>query len=263
MNAVDLFQAGHLTEAIEAAVQEVKDQPGDLSRRTLLFSLLCFSGDLERAKKQLDVLGNQVAMSEAPAYANLITAELARRRVLNEGQRPKFFGLPAPGLEAHLLAITRLAGRQFEEAKQLLDAAEDERPPLTGTCNGVPFDDFADADDITRSIFEFQQGSDYYWVSFGDIIHLQVVLPDPVRPYDLYWAPCQIILKTGETQRGFTPALYVNSYQCPASSLRLGHETQFRDHGHEVHRGTGRKQFVAGDADPTILDLKDVSFTPE
>jgi len=260
VSATELFQSGRLSEAIDAAVQEVKDQPGELSRRTLLFSLLCFAGELERAKKQLDVLSNQVDMSEAPTYANLITAELTRRKVLNEGQRPKFFGESTARIEKHLLAASCIAQRRFEEAKRLLDEAEEDRPAFSGTCNGVEFDDFADADDITRCILEFQQGPNYYWVPFDDMVHLQVVLPEPVRPYDLYWAPCQIVLTSGETQRGFTPAMYVNSYLSTLATLRLGHETQFHDIGSEVYRGTGRKQFVAGEADPTVLDLKDVSF---
>lgn len=260
MNASELFQAGRLSDAIAAAVQEVKDQPGDLSRRTLLFTLLCFEGDLDRARKQLDVVGNQATLTEAPAYGNLIAAEETRRRVLTDGLRPKFFEQPHPRLEKHLLAICRLQARQFAEAQALLEAAEEERPETPGTLNGTAFDDFADANDVTRSFIEFQQGRDYYWVPFEQLAHLQVVLPDPVRPRDLYWAPCQLILKSGGTQRGFTPVLYVNSYQATDTSLKLGHGTHFHDIGGGVYRGTGCKQFVAGDADPTVLNLNDITF---
>lgn len=260
MNAGELFQAGRLSEAIAAAIQEVKDQPGDLASRTLLFSLLCFDGDLTRARKQLDVVGNQSALTEAGAYANLLAAEETRRRVLGEGLQPKYFEAPPSRIEKHLLAICRLQARQFAEAKALLDAAEEERPETSGALNDVPFDDFADADDVTRSMLEFQQGPDYYWIPFEQMAHLQVVLPDPVRPRDLYWAPCQVILKSGPTQRGFTPVLYVQSYQGSDSSLKLGHGTSFEDVGGGVYRGFGCKQFVAGDADPTPFNLKDVTF---
>jgi len=260
MHASELFQAGRLSDAIAAAIQEVKDQPGDLSRRTLLFSLLCFEGDLDRARKQLDVVGNQAALTEAPAYGNLIAAEETRRRVLSDGLRPKFFEEPPSRLEKHLLAICRLQARQFAEAHALLVAAEEERPETPGTFNGTAFDDFADANDLTRSFIEFQQGRDYYWVPFEQLAHLQIVLPDPVRPRDLYWAPCQLILKSGGTQRGFTPVLYANSYQATDTSLKLGHGTHFHDVGNGVYCGTGCKQFVAGDADPTVLSLNDVTF---
>ena len=116
MHAGELFQQGRLSDAIAAAIQEVKDQPGDLSRRTLLFSLLCFDGDLERARKQLDVVGNQAALTEAPAYSNLLAAEETRRQVLADGLRPKFFEEPPQRLEKHLQAICRLQARKFDEA---------------------------------------------------------------------------------------------------------------------------------------------------
>lgn len=261
MNAGELFQAGRLTDAIAAAVSEVKDQPGDLSRRTLLFALLCFEGDLERARKQLDVVGNQMALTEAPAYNGLIAAEETRRKVLSEGLPPRYFEPPPARLEKHLQAIGRLKARQFKEAHLLLDAAEQERPETPGTLGETAFDDFADANDVTRSFLEFQQGRDYYWVAFDQLAHLQVVLPDPVRPRDLYWAPCQLVLKSGGIQRGFTPVLYAESYRASESPLKLGHETRFQDIGGGVYQGTGRRQFVAGDADPTVLDLKDVTFS--
>ncbi|HVJ66921.1 MAG TPA: type VI secretion system accessory protein TagJ [Caulifigura sp.] len=259
MTAAELFHVGKLSEAVEAAIAEVKDQPGDLSRRTLLFALAAFSGDLDRARKQIDVIGNQAAMSEAPAYEGLLAAEATRRKVLNEGQRPKFFEEPPARIEKHLQAICRIAGRQYAEAVALLSAAEEERPEFAGELNGTAFDDFADADDVTRSVIELQQGRDYYWVPCDHLAHLQVVMPEPIRPRDLYWAPCQIILKSGVTQRGFTPVLYVDSWQASTDELKLGHQTTFRDQG-GVYTGFGRKQFVAGDVDPTVFDLKDVTF---
>ncbi len=261
LNAAELFQAGRLGEAISAAVEEVKDQPGDLSRRTLLFSLLCFGGDLERARKQLDVIGNQVALSEAPAYVNVLAAETSRRHVMSEGLRPRFLVDPPARIEKYLQALDRMRANQMTDAKSLLDAAEEERLELPGELNNVAFDDFADADDITRSVFEFTQGRDYFWVPFDQIAHLQVVVPNPIRPQDLYSAPCQIVLKNGVTQRGFTPVLYVDSFRESNANLQLGHGTEFHDGGTGVFRGTGRKQFVAGEADPTPLDLKDVTFS--
>jgi type VI secretion system protein ImpE len=260
MHAGELFQNGRLSEAIAAAIQEVKDQPGDLSRRTLLFSLLCFEGDLSRARKQLDVVGNQATLTEAPLYEGLLAAEETRRKVLTDGQRPRFFDEVPARLEKHLQAICRIKERRFTEAKVLLDAAEEERLELRGSLDGVVFDDFADANDITRSFLEFQQGHEYYWVPLEQLAHLQVLLPDPARPRDLYWAPCQLILKGGEVQRGFTPGLYASTFQATDTSLKLGHGTHFSDIGGGIYSGQGRKQFVAGDDDPTVLELADVTF---
>jgi type VI secretion system protein ImpE len=49
MNARELFQAGKLTEAVQALVAEVRDNPTDPKRRTFLFELLCFAGDYDRS----------------------------------------------------------------------------------------------------------------------------------------------------------------------------------------------------------------------
>ena len=259
MTAAELFHVGQLSAAVDAAIAEVKDQPGDLSRRTLLFALLSFAGDLERARKQIDVVGNQAAMSEAPIYHGLLAAEETRRKVLNEGLRPKFFEDVPARIEKSLQALACLAKKQHNEAAALLSAAEEERPEFAGELNGTALDDFADANDVTRSIIEFQQGREYYWVPVDQLAHLQVVVPEPIRPRDLYWAPCQVVLKGGATQRGFTPVLYVDSWQSSTDELKLGHATTFRDDG-GLYKGFGRKQFVAGEADPTVLDLRDVTF---
>ena len=57
--ARELFDAGKLREAIDAATAEVKASPTDTRRRTFLFELLCFAGEWDRAEKQIDVIGQQ------------------------------------------------------------------------------------------------------------------------------------------------------------------------------------------------------------
>jgi type VI secretion system protein ImpE len=260
MRADELLQAGRLSDALAAATQAVREAPTDVAARALLFSLLCFEGNLERARKQLDVIDNQTTMTEAPTYVNLLLAEEQRRKVFAGLARPKFFGEPPHRIEQHLQAIEYLARNRYAEAHSLLDAAEEARPEFPGTLNDAPFDDMADADDITRSVLEFHFGPDYYWAPFDQIAHIQVVAPEPLRPQDLLWIPCQIILTDGSPRRGFTPMLYVNSDQAAEDSLKLGHETRFVDVGNNVFCGVGRKQFVAGDADPTPLELKEVTF---
>ena len=53
------FQAGRLADAVTAALAEVKANPGDTARRVFLAELLCFTGEFERADRQLDVIGDQ------------------------------------------------------------------------------------------------------------------------------------------------------------------------------------------------------------
>ena len=56
MTSTELFRAGRLNEAVQALGAELRNDPTDVKRRTFLFELLCFSGEYDRAGKQLDVL---------------------------------------------------------------------------------------------------------------------------------------------------------------------------------------------------------------
>jgi type VI secretion system protein ImpE len=58
MDAVALYRAGQLKPAITALGEELKKQPLDAKRRTMLFELLCFAGEYDRAEKQLDMLAD-------------------------------------------------------------------------------------------------------------------------------------------------------------------------------------------------------------
>src|SRR6266567_2627468 len=84
MTPQQLFQAGQLDEAIQALSAEVRDNPQDVKRRTFLFELLCFSGDLSRAEKHLDLAaqGSQQAEMGALLYHAALHAERTRRDLL-------------------------------------------------------------------------------------------------------------------------------------------------------------------------------------
>jgi len=56
MDAGELFKAGRLAEAVAQQLQEVKAHPADQARRVFLFELLCFDGDLDRARRQADAI---------------------------------------------------------------------------------------------------------------------------------------------------------------------------------------------------------------
>src|SRR5262245_1728343 len=92
MNASELYRRGDLQEGIQAQINEVKAAPGDHAKRTFLFELLAFSGDLERARKQIEVIKyDQMEMNAAVAhYRKLLDAEEARRKLFDGGIAPQF-----------------------------------------------------------------------------------------------------------------------------------------------------------------------------
>src|SRR5256885_7671589 len=52
MTARELYQACKLTEAVQALNIELRDNPGDIQRRTFLFELLCFAGNFDRRSEE-------------------------------------------------------------------------------------------------------------------------------------------------------------------------------------------------------------------
>ena len=62
--------------AIAAAIDTVKKNPTNVSARTFLFELSCFSGDWERAEKQL----NSAAAPQISSVSDEALAEELRRR---------------------------------------------------------------------------------------------------------------------------------------------------------------------------------------
>ena len=148
MKASELYQAGRLQEAVEAALAAVKKQPADTSLRGLLCELLCFSGDLERADKQLDAIGTQDprAMIGVVLFRQIIRAETARGQFFSEGRVPELLGEPSPALRLHLEASIRLREGANAEAAEMLARAEQQHPQVTGRCDGEPFDGLRDPD---------------------------------------------------------------------------------------------------------------------
>src|SRR4029079_6707505 len=106
MSAFDHYKAGELSEAIAAATADVKAKPTDRAARGFLCELLCFAGDLERADKQLDALGqlDPDSLVGVSLFRQLIRGEQARQHFFSAGALPEFLDQPTPDLAAHLQA---------------------------------------------------------------------------------------------------------------------------------------------------------------
>jgi type VI secretion system protein ImpE len=141
MNASELFQAGNLQEAIGAQVQEVRAHPADHAKRLFLFELLCFAGDLDRARRQIEVIQHDDAELQGAVtlYRRLLDSEQARRGLFVEGLAPQFVGEPAEHMRLRLQAVNRLREGRPAEAAELLAQAAEATPAVSGQLNGQPF----------------------------------------------------------------------------------------------------------------------------
>src|ERR1051326_7979461 len=88
MDASQLFKAGKLAEAIDAQIAVVKSKPTDHGARMFLFEMLAFSGDLDRAQKQIDAInyGEMELDAAVQEYRKLLDGERSRKQVFEIGR---------------------------------------------------------------------------------------------------------------------------------------------------------------------------------
>ena len=259
--ATDLFTSGDLEGAITALTEAVRKNPTDQETRGLLAEFLCIAGDLERADKQLDALGNQDAGS-APGLAlfrQVVRAELARRECHQKGRVPEFIGAPTPLLEKHLEASVYIRDGEMRKAADLLAEAEADRPQPKGVCNGTPFDDFRDLDDRTACFLEvLTTTGSYYWIPLQAVVSLEC--SPPRRPRDLIWRRTQLSVRDGPDGEVFLPAVYANQSDAITDQTRLGRMTDWSGGDGAPVLGVGQRTFLAGDVAIPIMELETVIF---
>ena len=259
----ELYTAGQLTEALDAMNEEVKRHPTDQTRRGFLAELLCISGDLERADKQLDMLGKQdpKAAIGVGILRQLVRAEQARQQFYSEGRVPELLGAPSEHLQKHLEASVLLRDGQPGQAAELLHQAEEQRRPVAGTCNGESFDDLRDLDDLTACFFEvLTNNGKYFWIPMDTVVSVEFHRPE--RPRDVLWRRAQLSVHDGPDGEVFFPAIYADGDDVSSDQTRLGRATDWiGGHGAPV-RGVGQRTFLVGTSDRPIMELESLEFTP-
>ncbi len=247
MDASQLFRDGQLRAAIDIQTVKVKGHPADQAARLFLFELFLFAGDAERARKQLDVLRYDRPESQAAveSYRKALDAELTRRKVLAGHGRPKLLKDAPAHVEVRLEALLRYSEGDQPAGDALVDRANAETPPATGTLNGDAIVGLRDADDLFGPVVEVFAGADYYWVPLSDIEGLTM---NPVNtPRDVLWRPANIILRDGPQGDVLLPGLYPNSHAHTNEGIALGRITDWTEAEDRPFRGLGSKLFVAGD----------------
>jgi type VI secretion system protein ImpE len=259
-DAKALLDAGNLTAAIEQLISEVKANPADTTRRTFLFEMLCFAGDLDRAEKQLDVVGHQSTKAElgVQVYRNNIKAERDRRRLFSDGLQPHFLSEPPPYVDLQLAAVNRLREGNNGEARATLDRAEEERPALSGKLNGKDFKDFRDYNDLTGPVLELIVHDKYTWLPFEHIRRIEIARPKQLR--DLVWTAARIESLNGTMGEVFIPVLYAGSHEHPDDQVKLGRMTDWKDLGSDLYSGKGLRMFLVDGEDKPLFEARTVEF---
>jgi type VI secretion system protein ImpE len=269
MKAKELFDQGLIDQAVETLIAEVKSNPADVKLRTSLFEMLCFAGDLDRAGRQLDVLGTQGSKEELAIVAvrELLAAERKRRDVFAGKEDPGLPKDPPEWVRDHVEAHRLFRTGKVAEARGLLAKAAASRPAQTGKAVDAggattEFSDLRDGDDFLAPFLEvFAREGRYVWLPLADIEGFEI--PPPSKLRDLLFVPVKIQLRDGPMGEAYLPALYAGSHTNPDPALRLGRSTDWvapADGGDGPVTGVGQHVFYLDNGDRGLLELRSVTF---
>jgi type VI secretion system protein ImpE len=230
MTAKELLGAGKVREAERTLSAYLRNNPTDVASRTFLFELLCFSGQYDRAEKQLGILaqGSREAETGAVLYYAALHAEKSRHAMFEKQEFPKEPAAPSP----------------------------------PGVLNGKSFESISDADPEIGARLELYAAGAYLWLPFEHIASIEMGPPRTLR--DTLWAPAFVV--TGPSFNGtdigqvIVPAIYPFSWKSDDESVWLGRTTAWvqDDAGHEFP--VGQKMFVVDGEEVPLLEIRSLEF---
>ena len=231
MTAKQFLDANQVREAEKSLNRRLRQRPDDEACRTFLFELLCFSGQYDRAEKQLEVLAK--SSPEAEIGATLYRAALRAERVRHETFRKEDFP-PTPAVFSP-----------------------------RGTCNGKAFQSATDLDpDVGTRLEVFAAGA-YHWIPFEHIASVRIEPPRQLR--DTLWAPAHVQARHGfegaDLGEVLLPAIYPFSSKSEDESVWLGRTTAWvsDDAGYEFPVG---QKVLLMDGEPVpLLEIRLLEFT--
>lgn len=259
MTTQELWQAGHLDEAIAAQIAEVKAHPTDPERRYLLFALVVFSGDLDRAARQLDAIGLQDEKLARGTfiYVNLLASEAERRRVHSGDGDPLVPALEEPSFLVRLDALRAWGTGDRDAARGGLEKAREAATAPRFRVDGEEFTGVEDTDELLGDALEVFAGGRYLLVPFSHIRRLEI--SEPKHLLDLAWIPAELEDASGAEANVHLPVLYSGSHeQSPA--VALGRTSEWNEVDGVV-RGLGQRVLAFGgdghpDHDRPLLTLR-------
>lgn len=252
---------GNLTGAVEAALGLVKSNPTVYSARSFLFELSLFSGDWDRADRQLDVIGHQDANAAIGSliYRQNLSAERDRMKFFAEGSpRPETPQTPTGYITDLFTANDLFREGKTAEARELLDKVEEERPAFRCRINGESFSDIRDYNELTMCVFEAIVKDSYVWLPFEGVKSITFLERKSLR--DVYWPQAEFELVNGTKGELFLPSLYVNTWKNGDDQIRLGRSVDWRDAGDDIYVGEGTRIYTMDGKDKPILDIRSIEF---
>ena len=259
MTAKDLMQAGRLAEARQVLIEEVKANPADAGRRTLLFQVLSQRGEWDKALKHLDMISVQDPNRAAAAHTcqNIVRAEQERLKVLTLAQTPSVLPEAPDYFGVYLKYLNALKDKSFEQAHALITEIDAARPVATGTLNGQTFSGWCDTDARLYAFLEAFVHARYVWIPFEAIREL--VINPPQTALDLIWATAAITTWEGLSMNCHLPVVYPESFLEADDLIKMGRLTDWLPLGSGLSRGVGQHVYQTGEAEVALLEIKEVT----
>ena len=257
MDSKDLIKEGKLTEARASLVAAVKNNPGDTAKRTLLFQVLLFSGEWDKAERHLEMLvdRNMDMASAVALHKNLLKCERERLEVVSFRTMPSFL----PSTPTYFESYYKYLQPGFEGGgDEFFREMESQVPLVAGTVNGMEFSGIRNTDDVLAFALEVFAHDRYIWVPFESI--REIIIIPPKTLLDLIWISATITTWSGLSMNGFLPALYPDSWKHADEQVRMGRMTDWSSPGGSLVRGAGQQVFVFGNQDLPILELREAHF---
>ncbi len=260
MDARNLIMAGKLAEARKQLTEEVKAAPADPGKRTLLFQVLSFCGEWDRAERHLDVIVSQEAKSETgvQVYKNILHAEKERFEVAKRLGRPSVLPKTPPYFELYFDALKRLSQGDIEGAASAFDQISAARPAISGTINGKSFEGFEDTDASLSLFLEGIVHDRYVWIPMEAIREL--IISEPKTLFDLLWIPAHVTTQEGLSIGCYLNVLYPGSSAHEDDRVKLGRMTDWIPLAGPFFKGVGQHVFQIGEEEMAILEIREVSF---
>jgi len=253
MVGAELLKTGQLSDAIERVAAIVRNKPNDSTARIFYFELLSLSGDLDRAFKQLEVLGATEELGGGTHfYLGAVQAEKERRTFFHGGARPRILSEPAYA-KSYLEAIEHCISGNSSAAASLLEIAAEDKRPLRGKLNGADIEELTDSNDLLGPFVEAVIESHYAWVPWEAIRSLTI--PEPRYLRDTIWVPASLKLHSGDCGEILLFSLYVDSH-LQADEVKLGRRTVWETNPSGFTVAYGQKVVSAGDNDYAILEVR-------
>ncbi len=261
-DAEALLKAGDLAGALSAVKAAIRKAPGDADLRFTLFQMLGANGDWESASNQLvafsELTGRQSPM--AIIFNDLIAAEVMRKLVFQGEKQPVIFGEPPSWIPLLVQASQHFAKGEIDAALALRTQALEEAPAVSGSCNGTAFEWMMDGDTRLGPVLELMMKGTYYWVPQQRVREL--VFKEPTHLRDRVWVPVEVTFEGGGASHAFMPVRYPGAHAWKNPAEQLARTTEWDSPQEGVYFGRGQRVFMTPDAEISLLDAREITFTP-